>query len=50
MNAYSPHEHRHLQRYKKVLDPLELDLWVVVSHNVVVENRIQVLCRNVQYP
>lgn len=37
------HAHR---AQKKVLDPLELELWVLVSHYVGAGNRVQVLCKS----
>ena len=33
---------------KRVLDPLELELWIVVSHYVGAGNHIQVLCKRSQ--
>lgn len=36
-------------RKKRLLDPLELELGVVVSHQVSAENQTQDLCKNNQF-
>lgn len=43
---YLPHVHGSYGVWKRTLDHLEMELWLIVSHHVGVRNLTQVLCKS----